>query len=343
MKKITLSLFSLAVCALTMQMTAQQADNTLEYNPNPVNVSSEAPNFGNNFQVMGGILYSSGDYFNVPGGGFGGADLSLLENLTIGNTLLGAGHAVATGFRIAEEWVVTESVEVTSIDFYAYQTGSAPTSTITGVTIVIWDGEPGVGTAIYGDDAISAMISTEFSGAYRASETTPLDNTRPIMKSTVETPGLVLTPGTYWIDWNSDGSLGSGPWAPPIAAPLGTGSTGNGLQFNPTDGIWAPVFDNGSGNTHGFPLDVNGSVLSLVDNSFEGFTYYPNPTTDILNITAKSNIENIAIFNVLGQRLIDVNPNNFNAKVNIANLSAGMYVMKATVNGNVGSFNIIKR
>ncbi len=341
MKKITLSLFTLAILALTGQMTAQVAENVTEYNQNPPAASSEIPDFSNNNQVQGSVIYSNGPVFNVAGGGAGNADLSLLENLSVGNTTLGAGHQTANGNRIADEWVLTETVEVTSIDFYAYQTGSTTTSTILGVTIVVWDGEPGVGTAIFGDDAISAMINTDWSGVYRASETTPLDATRPIMRNTVETPGLVLTPGTYWIDWDADGSLGSGPWAPPIAAPLGTGASGNAKQS--LAGVWGDLLDGGSGNPLGMPFDVTGTVLSLVDNSFEGFAYYPNPTTNILNVSAKSNIENITIFNVLGQQLISVTPDKLSAKVDISNLSTGMYVMKATVNGTVGSFNIVKR
>jgi len=341
MKKITLSLFSIAVLAFTGQMNAQQAEVVSDYNQNPPVSSAEVTDFSNSNQVMGGIIYSNGPYFNVAGGGFGGADLSLLENISVGNTTLGNNHSTSGGFRIADDWVVTETVEVTSIDFYAYQTGSTTTSTFTGATLVVWDGEPGVGSVIYGDDAISALVNTEWSGAYRASETTPQDNARPIMKNTVETPGLILTPGTYWIDWDADGTLASGPWAPPIAAPLGTGASGNGKIFSA--GAWGDVLDGGSGNPLGFPFDVTGSVLSLIDNSFEGFAFYPNPTTNILNVSAKSNIENISLYNVLGQQLISVTPDSLSAKVDIANLSTGMYVMKATVNGSVGSFNIVKR
>ena len=36
------------------------------------------------------------------------------------------------------------------------------------------------------------------------------------MKQTV-TIGTSLTEGTYWIDWQTGGTLASGPWAPPIA------------------------------------------------------------------------------------------------------------------------------
>lgn len=342
MKKITLSLFAIAVLAFTGSMTAQQAEVVSDYNQNPTPGNTEITNPSTSYQVAGGVIYTNGPYFNVAGGGFGGADLSLLESVTLGMNTLGAGHQTSAGNRIADDWVLTETVEVTSIDFYAYQTGSTTASTMTGVTLQVWDGDPSDpgSSVIFGDDALSAMTNTEWSGAYRASEATPQDNQRPIMVNTVETPGLTLTPGTYWLDWDADGSLASGPWAPPIAI-LGQANTGNGKQS--IAGVWQDLLDTGTGDPQGLPFEVTGTVLSLVDNAFEGFAYYPNPTTNILNVSAKSNIENITIYNVLGQQLINVTPDNLTAKVDISNLSAGMYVMKATVNGNVGSFNIIKR
>lgn len=342
MKKITLSLFSIAVLAFTGQMTAQQAEVVSDYNQNPAPGNTEIVDPGMHYQVAGAIIYTNGPYFSVAGGGFGGADLSMLETTTLGMNTLGAGHQTASGNRIADDWVVTESVEVTSIDFYAYQTGSTTTSTITGVTLLVWDGDPSdpASSVIFGDDAISAMINTEWSGAYRASETDQQGSTRPIMRSTVETPGLTLTPGTYWLDWDADGSLSSGPWAPPIAI-LGQSNTGNAKQS--IAGVWQDLVDSGNFEPQGLPYDVTGTVLSLVDNTFEGFSFYPNPTTNILNVNAKANIESISIYNVLGQELISVAPGNINAKVDMSGLSAGMYVMKATVNGTVGSFNIVKR
>jgi hypothetical protein len=342
MKKITLSLFSLVVLAVSTQMTAQTVDATAEYNQNPAPVTNEIINPATNYLSAGGVIYSNGPYFNVPAGGPGGADLSLVENTTLGANVFGFAASASGGFRIADDWVLTDAVEVTSVDFYVYQTGSSTTSSINYISLRVWDGDPSnpASNVIYGDDAINALTSTEWSGAYRALETDSQGTTRPIMRNTVETPGLTLTPGTYWFDWDSGGTLGSGPWAPPIAI-LGQANTGNAIQF--ASGAWQPLEDSGNFETQGIPFDVTGTVLSLIDNSFEGFSYYPNPTTNILNVYAKSNIENITIFNVLGQQLVNVSPDNLTSKVDLSNLSAGMYIMKATVNGNVGSFNIIKR
>jgi len=46
-------------------------------------------------------------------------------------------------------------------------------------------------------------------------------------------------PGTYWIDWMTDGSLTSSPWAPPVTI-LGQTTTGNALHYT---GSWAPAND----------------------------------------------------------------------------------------------------
>ena len=118
MKKITLSLFAIAVLAFTGSMTAQQAEVADYTNPNPIIGNQiDVSGISTSQIVFGGVIYSNGPYFDTPGGGFGGADLSTLENTSLGENVLGFGHSVSTGFRVADDWELTESVEVTSIDF----------------------------------------------------------------------------------------------------------------------------------------------------------------------------------------------------------------------------------
>jgi len=69
--------------------------------------------------------------------------------------------------------------------------------------------------------------------------------------------GVFLPPGTYWLDWSTDGSLASGPWAPPITI-LGTAVTGNGEQ-SVGGGAFAPALDSGTGTPQqGFPFILYG-------------------------------------------------------------------------------------
>ena len=59
--------------------------------------------------------------------------------------------------------------------------------------------------------------------------------------------------GTYWVAWQTDGTLSSGPWAPPVTI-LGQTTTGNGQQ-SITGGPYAPVSDVGG---QGFPFIIEG-------------------------------------------------------------------------------------
>jgi hypothetical protein len=204
------------------------------------------------------MLYDNGPAFNVPGGGSGGADLSLLESTTLGMNTLGAGHQFTLGYRMADEFTVPagETWTIDSLIFYAYQTNSGMASTITGVYCQIWDGDPSAGgTIVWGDLTTNRLANTYWSNIYRASETSPTSTARPIMRNVAATSALVLTEGTYWIDWSTDGSASSGPWAPPIAI-LGQATTGNALQYTTA---WAPFLDSGTSTPQGLPFEIWGS------------------------------------------------------------------------------------
>jgi hypothetical protein len=65
--------------------------------------------------------------------------------------------------------------------------------------------------------------------------------------------GVYLPADTYWLDWQSDGSLASGPWAPPIVI-SNTTETGNALQL--VSGNWGSVLDSDSNTAQGFPFVI---------------------------------------------------------------------------------------
>jgi hypothetical protein len=168
---------------------------------------------------------------------------------------LGLGHQVSAGNRIADDFVITASATIDSVVFFAYQTNSPTTSTITSVNLRIWDGPPDnpASTVVFGDTLTNRLLNTTWSGIYRVTETTPGATSRPIMKNTVLV-GTVLPAGTYWLDWQSDGSLASGPWAPPITI-NGQTTTGNALQYT---AAWAPAQDSGTLTPQGFPFWLYG-------------------------------------------------------------------------------------
>ena len=209
------------------------------------------------------ILFDNGPLTTSTGTGAGGADESSLQSVTLGHNTLGFGHQVAFTNRIADDFTIPADTEwqIDTITFFAYQTNSPTASTITGVNAQIWDGvpnDPG-STVVWGDDTTNIMTSTAWSNIYRVTETSGGASNRPIMAN-VATVGTTLGAGTYWVDWQSDGSLGSGPWAPPITI-LGQGVTGDGLQST-TAGVWAAALDSGTNTPQqGFPFIIDGTAL----------------------------------------------------------------------------------
>lgn len=96
-------------------------------------------------------------------------------------------------------------------------------------------------------------------------------------------------------------------------------------------------------NTGGITdITIDATVLGVDENAIEGFSFYPNPTSNVVNLKAQSTIENATIFNVLGQRVITMNNNSATMELNVSNLSSGTYIMKVTVNGEVGTYKVIK-
>jgi len=204
------------------------------------------------------VLFTSGPHFNVPGGGSGGANLSSLQsNLSMSSF----GWAQQTGFRVADDFTIPsgQTWNIENVEIYAYQTGSTTTSTITGVNIRIWSVAPGTGTVVFGDTTTNRLASTTFANVYRASDTQPTNTQRPLMKQTV-TLGVTLPAGTYWLDWQTTGSLASGPWAPPIVI-TGTTNTGNAKQYQSGTGQWLDILDAGANAPQGLPFTLNGNVV----------------------------------------------------------------------------------
>lgn len=266
------------------------------------------------------VIFDNGPIFDIAGGGSGGSNASTLHD---GMGTYGAGHAVSSGFRVADDIVIPsgETWQIDSLVFFAYQTGSGPSSSITDVNVRIWDGPPGAGSnIIFGDSLTNLMITTEFSGSHRTGDftsTTCAPATcvdRPIMRNACVI-GTSLGSGTYWIDWQTGGLLASGPWAPPVNLGAGVTTTGNSKQYNPTTGAWADLFD-GSLTTEpqGQPFLVVGSVFTgLNDINFDqAVSVYPNPVSERAFVsfgfpTTKEDNVSFTMYDVLGKIVYQVN------------------------------------
>ena len=89
---------------------------------------------------------------------------------------------------------------------------------------------------------------------------------------------------------------------------------------------------------------IDGTNLGTEDNNtIEGFVYYPNPTQSTLNLRAQDNIESAVIYNMLGQKVFDQNVNATTSELNVSDLATGAYILQVSVNGQIGTYQILKK
>ena len=207
------------------------------------------------FRSPDAIVYDNGPYFNVAGP----PDISFLQDASLGMSLYGFGAQFTAGNSMADDVVLTDSYDITSIDVFAYQTGSTAPS-INALYLQVWDGDPSGGGAsvIWGDLTTDILDTATATDAFRQLESAPGDLSREIQRVTGLTTGLSLTPGTYWIEYTFEGTGASGPWAPPIVI-TGTAVTGNALQNQ--SGLWIAAEDAGALAAQGMPFVMYGDLV----------------------------------------------------------------------------------
>ena len=83
-------------------------------------------------------------------------------------------------------------------------------------------------------------------------------------------------------------------------------------------------------------LGINSSALTAVN-------YYPNPVKEELTLTAGKSIDVITVFNLLGQTVLEVQPNASSATINMSALPTGTYVLKASISDAVSTFKVVKQ
>jgi hypothetical protein len=85
---------------------------------------------------------------------------------------------------------------------------------------------------------------------------------------------------------------------------------------------------------------VQGNILGIEDNLFNNFNHYI--TNNNLVMSASSSLENIELYNLLGQEVFSKSLSNTNETINIASLDTGIYIAKVSIQGKSKSFKIVK-
>lgn len=87
---------------------------------------------------------------------------------------------------------------------------------------------------------------------------------------------------------------------------------------------------------------VISNVLSANPYTLSGFKYYPNPVATQLHLENSSAINNIALYNTLGQEVLSTTLNDTKATLNVSALSDGVYFAKVQAGNEQKTIRFIK-
>jgi hypothetical protein len=82
--------------------------------------------------------------------------------------------------------------------------------------------------------------------------------------------------------------------------------------------------------------------LTTADFDDRSFKAYPNPVKDVLEVSAKQNIKNLEIYNLIGQQVMTVPSDGDHVKVDLRLLSQGTYIVKVTTQDRIKTLKVIK-
>jgi len=246
------------------------------------------------------------DEFNVAGDGYGYGS----EILDVSTELAGVSNAQVR-FRWEGDWAYWWAFDNVVVQ---QPTGNAPDAVINPTPA---DGAVNVGVAINAN------------------------NDKLVGFSWVEPPT-----GAAASSFNI--SLGTTPAGNDIGTVTNFNS-GNNIVFDwqaSTTYYWYITSVNPAGNTASQVWSfTTAGTLGVEDNQINStFSLYPNPASNVLNIKTTLNINQIDVYNQLGQNVLQVNGLRLqNNSIDISALQQGMYLVKISAEGKTQTLRVLKK
>lgn len=135
----------------------------------------------------------------------------------------------------------------------------------------------------------------------------------------------------------------SGAYAAGITNPATLSVSANNLQANQTIyigvGVWS-LPNNLDFDVTNFT--VTPPALGIDDLHKDEIKLFPNPVTDMLNISGLKNVSNVAIYNMLGQEVIKQSKLE-NEQVDVSGLAPGTYLVKVNTDVATETYKIVKK
>jgi Secretion system C-terminal sorting domain/Cleaved Adhesin Domain len=109
----------------------------------------------------------------------------------------------------------------------------------------------------------------------------------------------------------------------------------------PSEVLYLRVFGY-NGAAGAFDLSAYDASLSATTFDETGFTSYPNPVIDILNLSYSKNIDKVQVMNLLGQEVVSKSINATDVKVDMSTLASGTYLVKVTSDNQIKTIKVFK-
>src|SRR5690606_12573159 len=114
-------------------------------------------------------------------------------------------------------------------------------------------------------------------------------------------------------------------------------SPNNGETWNTT------IYEEDPGLENIWSFEAECELMSITDQTDEKISFYPNPVTDVLNISTQSEISEVVVYTLAGAKLQTVKHLK-NNQLNTTNWVPGNYFIHVKLaNGNSKALNIIKK
>ena len=101
------------------------------------------------------------------------------------------------------------------------------------------------------------------------------------------------------------------------------------------------LHNNYGGDAYYDNIQITTGPLNTADFTKQSLTLYPNPATNLVSINSESDIINVEIFTVNGQKVLETIQS---SNIDISGLSQGLYLLTATdISGNKTTTKLLKR
>ncbi|MBV7270205.1 GEVED domain-containing protein [Winogradskyella luteola] len=108
--------------------------------------------------------------------------------------------------------------------------------------------------------------------------------------------------------------------------------------------IYVRVWEYDGDEEEPFSISAYSATLGIDDNDNNAsFTFYPNPVKNILTLQAQNTIENVTMYNMLGQEVLRATPNNVDSELDMSSLEDGTYFVKVTIANTTKTVRVIKQ